>query len=262
MTAPPEVLLPSSPEEAASLYADGVGVTVVGGGTIVVPELTYGRLRPTKALLLTKAGLAGVARNGSKITIGAATPLQELVGLAAPVGPCAANVADVEIRGQATLGGNICAGPGPDAPRGDLQAALIAVGAQARSTGAGGEKTETLEAFLGRRDSRLLLDVSYEEPAAGAFVTLTRPHTHQYTTLAVAAGRAADGSVRLAASGVAGHAVRLISAEAKTDDPQAAGQAAVADAAFADDALASAWYRERTLPVLVQRALAELQGAA
>jgi aerobic carbon-monoxide dehydrogenase medium subunit len=261
MTAP-EVLLPSSPEEAASLYGDGVGVTVIGGGTIIVPELTYGRLRPTKAILLTRAGLAGVVRSGSAITIGAVTPLQELVGLAAPVGPCAANVADVEIRGQATIGGNLCAGPGRDAPRGDLQAALIAVGAQARSTGAGGEKTDTLEAFLGQRDSRLLLDVSFEEPAAGAFVSLDRPHTHQYTTLAVSAARAADGTVRLAASGVAGHAVRLASAEAKADDPEAAGLAAVDDAAFADDALASAWYRQQTLPVLVRRALAQLQEAA
>ena len=33
-------------------------------------------------------------------------------------------------------------------------------------------------------------------------------------------------------------------------------------ATFADDALASAWYRERTLPVLVRRALTQLQEVA
>ena len=32
--------------------------------------------------------------------------------------------------------------------------------------------------------------------------------------------------------------------------------------AFGDDALASGWYREQTLPVLVRRVLAELQEAA
>jgi CO/xanthine dehydrogenase FAD-binding subunit len=56
--------------------------------------------------------------------------------------------------------------------------------------------------------------------------------------------------------------IRLPSAEAKADDPEAAGAAAVADASFTDDALASAWYRERTLPVLVRRALTELEEAS
>ena len=43
--------------------------------------------------------------------------------------------------------------------------------------------------------------MSYEEPAAGAFVALDRPHTHEYTTLAVSAARLADGTIRLAATG-------------------------------------------------------------
>jgi CO/xanthine dehydrogenase FAD-binding subunit len=34
------------------------------------------------------------------------------------------------------------------------------------------------------------------------------------------------------------------------------------DAQPQDDALASAWYRERMLPVLVRRALNDLQGGA
>jgi CO/xanthine dehydrogenase FAD-binding subunit len=34
------------------------------------------------------------------------------------------------------------------------------------------------------------------------------------------------------------------------------------DADPQDDALASAWYRERTLPLLVRRALDDLQGGA
>ena len=86
-------------------------------------------------------------------------------------------------------------------PRGDLQGALLAVGAQVRSAGAGGETTEPLEDFLANRRDRLVLDVSYDEPAAGAFVALDRPHTHEYTVLAVSAARLADGTVRLAATG-------------------------------------------------------------
>ena len=48
MSAPPELLTPTSPAEAAAAFGDGAGVTVMGGGTILLPELTYGRLRPER----------------------------------------------------------------------------------------------------------------------------------------------------------------------------------------------------------------------
>ncbi|MER3409626.1 MAG: hypothetical protein C4306_05895, partial [Thermoleophilia bacterium] len=185
MTSVTDVVLPTSPDEAAAAFGDGAGVTVIAGGTIVMPEISAGRLKPTKAILLARAGLSGVRRQGSTVVIGAATPLQHLVGLAAPIGPCAANIGDIEIRGQATLGGNICAGEGHEAPRGDLQGPLLAVAAQARSAGPGGIRSEPLQDFLGHRRERLLLEVTYEEPVAGAFAALERPHTHEYTTMAV-----------------------------------------------------------------------------
>ena len=80
--------------------------------------------------------------------------------------------------------------------------------------------------------------------------------------LAVTGVRASDGALRLAATGLAGTASRLRAAEAAAQDPVAAGAAAVGDVAFADDALASAWYRAKTLPVLVRRVLAELEESA
>jgi CO/xanthine dehydrogenase FAD-binding subunit len=247
-----EVLIPTSPDEAAASFGDGSGITVIGGGTIVMPEITHGRLKPARAMLLARAGLAGVQESGDSITVGAATPVADLVGLPAPLGPCAANVADGEIRSQATLGGNLCAGPGPDAPRGDLQGALLALDATVRSTGAGGERTETLADFLEHRGERLVLDVSFDRPSAGAFAAIEYPHTHEYTVLAVSAARSADGTVRLAATGLASHA-RLLPA----DPEQAAGAVELGD-----DALASGWYRAKTLPVLVRRVLSELGGAS
>jgi aerobic carbon-monoxide dehydrogenase medium subunit len=259
MTGVTDVLLPASPDEAVSAFGDGDGVTVIGGGTIVMPDITAGRIKPAKTLLLARAGLAGVTRDGSTVTIGAMALLGDLVDLAAPVGPCAANVADLEVRSQATVGGNLCSGEGVEAPRGDLQGALLAVAAQVRSAGSGGVMTEPLEDFLGHRRGRLVLDVNYEEPAAGAFVALDRPHTHGYTALAVSAARLADGSVRIAATGAGWWGVRLPSAEAAVADPDAAGVAALRDVKLHDDALASAWYREQALPVLVRRALAQLE---
>jgi CO/xanthine dehydrogenase FAD-binding subunit len=262
MAAVTDVLIPASPEEAVSAYGDGAGVTLIGGGTIVMPDITAGRLKPAKTILLARAGLSEVLREGDRVTIGATAPLGALLDLPAPVGACAANVGDREIRRQATVGGNLCAGEGPGAPRGDLQGALIAVGAQVHSAGAGGETTEPLEEFLGKRRDRLILDVSFDEPAAGAFVALDRPHTHEYTTLAVSAARLADGSVRLAATGAGSWGVRLISAEAAAADPEAAGRAALQDVTPHDDVLASAWYRSKVLPVLVRRALTRLQENA
>jgi carbon-monoxide dehydrogenase medium subunit len=247
-----EILRPASEEEAVEAFGDGTNVVVVGGGTIVVPEMSYRRLRPTRALLLRDAGLEDITRAGSRVTIGATTAIEELVGLPAPLGPCAANIADLEIRGAATVGGNLCA-EGFEAPRGDLQGALLALGATVRSAGDGGIAEEPLEDFLPRRAERLVLDVSYEEPAAGAFAGLDRPHTHDYTALAVSGARAAEGTIRLAATGAGPFAVPLPSAEGGDAD------AALNDVTFRDDALASAWYRAKVLPVLVRRVLADLE---
>ncbi len=251
-----EVLVPSSPAEAVALYGDGAGTTVIGGGTVVVPDMTYGRLSPARVLLLSQAGLDGVTVDGDSITIGATTPINDLLELeVAALAACARNVADYEIRGQGTVGGNLCG-------YGDLQGCLVALDATARSAGPDGEQTESLEDFLAHRHDRLLLDVGFRRPAASAFAVLEYPHTHEYTVLAVTGVRDADGSTRLAATGVAGPGARLRSAEALASDPEAAGAAAVGDVTFADDALASAWYREQTLPVLVRRVLTQLEESS
>ena len=265
MTQATRVLFPTSADEAVAQFGDGSGVTVVGGGTIVMPEITYGRLAPTKALVLSRAGLDTLDVSGATVTLGAGLPVARLAELAQDVkalAQCALNVADYEIRLQATVGGNLCAGEGQDAPRGDLQGPLLALDAQARSVGADGASTEPLEEFLGRRAGRLLLDVTFEKPAASAFAAIDYAHTHEYTVLAVSGVRTASGETRLAATGLAGFGTRLRSAEAAASDPERAGAAAVADVSLGDDALASAWYRERTLPVLVRRVLGELEESA
>ena len=252
-----EVILPTSPAEAASAFGDGSGVTVVAGGTIAVPDITHGRLHPARVLMLARSGLDRIERSGGTVTIGAATPVAALVGGDEPLASAAAHVGDGEIRGQATVGGNLCSTAG-ETPRGDLQAPLLALAARVRSTGAGGERVEPLEDFLAAGSGRLVLDVSYDDvPRSASYAAAWRPHTHHYTILAVAAVR--EGSeTRVAVTGGGPAGRRCPSVEAAL----AAG-AATADAAAralddvdpADDALASAWYRRRVLPGLVQKAL-------
>jgi carbon-monoxide dehydrogenase medium subunit len=251
-----DVLVPTSAEEALAAFGDGADVTVVAGGTIVVPEITAGRLRPKRALLLARAGLDGISREAGRVTIGATTPISALVDGDEPLATAARHVADPEVRGQATVGGNLCAEPSPDAPRGDLQAALVALGAVVRSGGRGGERTEPLEEFLSNGGGRLVLDVSYDDaPRKTGYAAAWRPHSHHYTILAVAAARR-DGELRVAATGVAPHAVRLAAVE-ESGDPAGA----TTGVEPRDDALASAWYRTQLLPRLVERALGMLDGA-
>jgi carbon-monoxide dehydrogenase medium subunit len=249
-----DVVIPSSADEAIAAFGDGSGVTVVAGGTIVMPELVAGRLRPKSALLLTRAGLDGITRKDGTVTIGAATPVSALEDGDEPLATAARHVADLEVRAQATVGGNLCAEASADAPRGDLQAALIALDASVRSGGKGGERTEPVEDFLAASAGRLVLDISYEEaPRQTGYASAWRPHAHHYTILAVAAARR-NGKLRVAATGLGSRAVRLTGVE---QSGNAAG--ALDGVEPRDDALASAWYRAQLLPRLVERALASLE---
>jgi CO/xanthine dehydrogenase FAD-binding subunit len=130
-----------------------------------------------------------------------------------------------------------------------------------RSTGAGGERTDAAEDFIGNGpQGRLVLEVSFDDPQAGAYAAVRRPHAHAYTVLGVCAARTGD-SVRIGVSGAGPHGVRARAAEqafAESGDAEAAAARALDDVQPHDDALASAWYRGKTLPVLIRRALSEL----
>jgi carbon-monoxide dehydrogenase medium subunit len=258
MPALPDVHFPASAEEAASLFGDGAGVTVFAGGTILMPDLNAGRLDPGKTLILGRAGLDAITTDGSTTRIGAAVPVAELIESPARIlAAAAANVGDVEIRAQGTVGGNVCAPPGREVPRGDLQAPLIALGAQVRSTGAGGERVEPIEQFLaGDRAARLVLELSFENAdRPQGYAAIGRPHAHTYTILAAAVARDGDG-LRVAVGGAGPTAVRCSAVEA-SGDPEDSLQ----DVTPVDDALASAWYRSKMLPVVIRRALAEMENA-
>src|SRR5262249_50713744 len=127
---------------------------------------------------------------------------------------------------------------------------------------AGGITVEPLEDFLPYRAQRLLLDTTFEEPQAAAFVALDRAHTHENTTMAASAVRHGDGQIAIAATGAGSWGVGLPPAGAAAAAREAAGEAALADVSLHDDALASAWYRGKALPVLVRRALVQLEGTA
>jgi len=251
MSAQIEVSMPTSCAEAKRIFADAGEITVVGGATIVMPDLCFGRLAPKHVMLLTRAGMDRIDRDGVRLHIGAATPLGRLTATPEPLASAVANIADPEIRAQATIGGNVCTRAGGGVPRGDLQGPLIALGATVHWTDGSGEHVDGIEEFLrDANDRRLVLALEVEVPERGAFVALRRPHAHGYTPLAVSAA-VLGGELRLAATGLAPHGVRLRSAE----DPTPVSGCPLEPSS---DAIASAWYRREMLPVLVTRCLAKI----
>jgi CO/xanthine dehydrogenase FAD-binding subunit len=245
-----DVLIPTSADEAVSAFGDGAGVTVLAGGTTVVPALRLGRLHAERTLFLGRAGLDRIERSAGTLRIGAMTTIAALVDAAPePLATFARHVADHEIRGQATIGGNLCAPAGGTTPQGDLQAPLLALAARVRSVGAGGERTEPVEDFLAAGpDGRLVVEIEVDTPKRASSAAVRRPHAHAYSVLAVAAAETADG-IRVAVLGAGPRAVLVDPDPAKVLDGLEPP----------DDALASGWYRRQVLPGLVKRALEELR---
>ncbi len=261
-----EVLIATSEAQAIEAFGDGRGVTVFGGGTILMPMIAYGDYpHATRTLMLERAGLDEIGGDGT-ITIGAMSRLSRVAASGPqPLAAAAADVADREVRAQATLAGNLCAPPGMEGPRGDLQAALLAMAARVRSSGAGGERTDSIDEFLARAGSepRLVLAIEVDRPRRAAYLSQRRPHAHSYAVMCVACAETADG-VRVAAGGVGPRAVRLGAVEralAGGADPPDAAAGALEGVDPQDDALASAWYRREVLPTLVTRAIEQLKGA-
>jgi aerobic carbon-monoxide dehydrogenase medium subunit len=257
-----DVLVPTSAEDATAAFGDGSGVTVIAGGTIVMPDIKLGRRRPERTLYLGRAGLDRIERSGRTYRIGAATPVSALAGGAPePLATFAAHIGDREVREQATIGGNLCAPPAETISRGDLQAPLLALAARIRSAGPGGERTDSVDDFLAAGpDARLVLEIEVDEPKRASSAYVRRPHAHAFTILAVAAAETAEG-VGVAIAGVGPRAQRARSVEqalAGGASPEEAGQKALDDVELQDDALASAGYRRQVLPGLVARALGDL----
>jgi len=253
-----ETLVPNSADEAAQLFGDGDGVTVFGGGTILMPAIASGRLKPARVLLLHRSGLDGLSIDGGIVRIGAMVSVGELAeGPDDVLARFAREVGDLEVRASATVGGNVCAPPGQEAQRGDLGAPLIALGARVRSIGGGGERTEPVEDFLvGDRGARLVLEIEYDRPSgAWSAQTMRRRHARSYAIANVAICSNADG-IRVGVSGIGPTAVRCRAVEQSRNADDV-----LKDVDPVDDAVASAEYRRKMLTVLVRRALDEVESS-
>lgn len=257
-----DVVVPASEAEAVAAFGSGHDVTVMGGGTILEPDLAYGRYpAEARTLMLHRAGLDRIERDGDTVHLGATTTLRALADAGiAPLDRAASDIADPEIRAQATVGGNVCV---PAAsPYGDLRVPLLALDAQVRFADGTGIRRLPVQEFLAQRVPRLVLGIEFEPAERAAYLSQRRRHAHSYAVMTVACVQR-DGTVRLACSGHAAGAARLPTAERALAAGRSAHEAAAAaadDVEPISDALASAWYRGELLPVLVERVLDTMGG--
>jgi CO/xanthine dehydrogenase FAD-binding subunit len=221
-----QYLLPDSADAAVAELASGAAV--MGGGTTVMPAVHAGTLDAERVVGLARARLAGISRDGSRVTVGAMTPLAALDGaLAEP----ARAVGGPALRNMATIGGNLVIG-------GDVATALVALDAEVALSSRAVPVAEFWSSF--RPDEEIILSVSFDEDPDIVFLRHARRAANSPAVVAVAVSRG-----RVALGGVAPHPVLSVA------DPERAA----AEIDPPSDAIASAWYRRRMTELFVRRAL-------
>lgn len=274
-----EYFLPQSPNEAVGLLAEhGPSLLVMAGGTIAMPLINDGISFPEKVMGLRQAGLNYLNRSNGALAIGATTTLAQLAGQQenAMLQQAARNAAGWSIRNMATVGGNVFAPP----PAGDVAVALLALDAQLKLVGPGGERLLPLSQFYtgfmtnALQPNELLAEIQVSNPAGKiAYLKYGRKHANTPAIVTVAAHLTLEGKrvteARLALNGVGPHPFRAAQAEAALTgaalDDESIAAAAAAAAQECDpftDPVASESYRRKMTAVYVRRALNQIAGGA
>lgn len=272
--APFSYLAPRNLTEACTALAGEPDHSVLlGGGTMLVPNMTHGRVAPRTVIDLSRSGLAGIRAGSSEVVIGAMTTYAGILSspAAQAAAPLLAQVAagitgGPQIRNCGTIGGSATYAN----PASDIPTCLVAAGARMRLASAAGTREIAADQFyLGsfrtaRRDDEILAEIVIPSPA-GARWGYMKLKSCESSWPIVTAGclLPGDGSMRVALGGVSPVPI-LVSAE----PPPAGGPSdtgwlnqvrAAVYSALADpwaDVLADSEYRRRVAPIIVARAVA------
>lgn len=276
---------PQSLDEATEILRAG-NVTVLAGGTDLMPQTRAGRLRLQPVLMNVRRvpELGGIALEGGVVRIGALVTIAELRESALVRGrldllwqACDHFAAD-QIRNAATIGGNLCNA----SPAGDTLVALLALGARAvlaaKPNGALQRRRVPLEQFFVgpgrtvREPSELLAAVEVPLPPAGFagefYKHGTRPGL-DIAAISIAAGACLEGKVlrevKIALGALAPTPIRAPRAEAALegrapDEPalEAAARAALEEIHPISDVRASEWYRRELVHNMLKRVLSHV----
>lgn len=251
-----------------AVQASKRGGMLLAGGTVVMPDVSTTAHGDLELVSLRRLGLGGTRVEDGRATVGAATTLTELGldGGLAFLRPALETIASPTIRNMATVGGNLFA----HQPYGDLAACLLALDADATIVGGSGERSLPVAKVLaGAVDpGEIVTSLGFDVPAEGTWFyrkAMRRKLNSASLVTVAAVVEVEDGlvaTVRIALGGVDSRPVRSTSAESvmtgspfDRDTVERAAEAARGDVQAFTDAYASAWYRDRVLPVHIRRAL-------
>jgi carbon-monoxide dehydrogenase medium subunit len=272
---------PTEVGEATKLLGQyGAKAMVLAGGTDVMPKLNHYEIKPEAIVYVGKLGLDYIKEEGGKLVIGACTSTATLAGSglvkakAGALAEAAAGSGSPAIRSAATVGGNL----GTGSPAGDMNSALLALDAQVKLVGAGGERVVALkDYFTGpkqtvRKPDELITEVHVPVPKGkSAYVKLGRRHAQTLAVASAAVCLEVEGGVckdaRIVLGSMAPTPLRCTKAEAMLKGQklseaviaEAAGQA-VAESSPISDQRGTAWYRQKAAKPVVARALAQAAG--
>lgn len=257
-----EVFQPRSLSEALAIRAEHPGAVPLAGGTDLMVELNFDRLRPSAILDLTRVDeLAGWSRADGEVRLGARLTYTQamsdpLAALLPALAEASRTVGSPQIRNRGTLGGNL----GTASPAGDALPPLLVEHAEVELASVRGGRRLALADFLvGPKENALAADelvTSVRLRPSGARQTFMKVGPRNamviaVVSLAVAADRE-RGELR-AAFGSAAPTARLVTVP--LDEPERLAERVAAAAAPIDDVRGTAAYRRHALRVLVRRAV-------
>ena len=275
---------PATLKEALQLKGKhGSSLKVLAGGTDLVRDMNLEFKIPEGVLWVGKLGLEYIRQEDGLIHIGAATRMQTagasklLQQKATALTQAAAKMASPPVRSLATLGGNLCTA----SPAGDTVCAMLGLGASVVLVSLRGKRTVPLAEFFTGPGKTVILPgellteiviVPTGRNEGSAYAKIGR---RAALTLAVvnAASRVkldARGNceeVVIAMGAVAPKPLRAVKAEkllrGKPFTPEAiarAAELAAGETKPIDDVHGTAWYRRKTIKVLVERTLRQAGG--
>jgi len=276
---------PESLEEASALLRElGPGARLMAGGTDVVPGIRLGKFAPSHIVSLRRVpGIRGVAFDGSTLTMGAASTLNDLIfsdivcDHVPILSEVLGSIASHQVRNRATLGGNICNA----APSADSAPILIALDARCMTYSPDGEREVYLEDFFkgpgatALAPGEILTHIAVEKPASKTRCAYVKHKIREaleiaITGAAVAVTLSGDGTcedARVVVGACAPTPVRCRGAEdvlkgsmLDGDTVVMAGDAAVEEISPIDDVRGSAWYRNEMTKVSLERAIEKALG--
>ena len=264
-------LAPREIEEALELLASaGDDCAVLGGGTWLVPNMTFAAHRPRFVLDPKHLQLASIVDQDDAVLIGARATYQDAIGspvvaehLSLLASMASGITGGASIVGQGTMGGSACYGN----PSSDVPACLVALRARLRLSSAGGTRdVEATQFFTGRfstarRPDELLTAIVIPKLPTHVRCGYYKLKFSTGSWPIVTAAAVVDGDgVRVvlgAASAVPILTEVVLPANASKDELKAVASscAAIAAADELADELAGPGYRRRVAPSIVLRAL-------